>query len=190
MCRCVQDRRLPSPTAAQTKKSIPGTVDIPFPLQQPPKPAAELGSTWMEVAELCPTAALPWHKSSREEQDEQRFVGCTRRRAPGTALASPHARLLRQAARGGLGWLKHRTALGLAPSGSLLGSGSAGRRGSGCSEPSVVQHGGAASLLLAPWVMLLPRDPGEAAPNPCRRRQPHWGKTLLVPCPKHSVSTK
>lgn len=73
------------------------------------------------------------------------------------ALASPHARLLRQAARGGLGWLKHRTVLGLAPSGSLLGSGSAGRRGSGCSEPSVVQHGGAASLLLAP------RSPGDAA---------------------------
>lgn len=123
MCQCVQDRRLPSLTAAQTKKSIPGTVDVPFPLQQPPKPAAELGSTWMEVAELCPTAALPRHKSSREEQDEQRFVGCTRRRAPSTAPASPHARLLCQAARGGLGWLKHCTALGVAPSGSLLGSG-------------------------------------------------------------------
>lgn len=33
------------------EKSILGIADIPFPLQQPPKPAAEPGSTWMEVAE-------------------------------------------------------------------------------------------------------------------------------------------
>lgn len=140
------------------EKSILGTADIPFPLQQPPKPAAEPGSTWMEVAEpSVPLQLFLSIKAVERSKTSSVFVGCTRRRAPGTAPASPHARLLRQAARGGLGWLKHRTAVGLAPSGSFLGSGSAGRRGSGCSEPSVVQHGGAASLLLAP------RSPGDAA---------------------------
>lgn len=56
-CQCMQDRRLPSPTAAQTKKNpsrAPRTS--PSLCSRRPKPAAELGRAitrlcWMEVAE-------------------------------------------------------------------------------------------------------------------------------------------